>query len=78
MSWFDYYVKPYSGTISSDFYALRNLLHKYRRGDFDFEKLKVAGQFFDDANRLRKRKSQKINALCVIVRDLKPPSEQKE
>jgi len=78
MSWHDYHVTPYSGTVSSDFYLLRHLLHRYRRGDFDLEKLKVAGQFFADANRLRKRKSQKIDALCVIVRDLKPPKNNQE
>lgn len=78
MSWFDYHDKPYSGTISSDFYVLRELLFMYRQGKFDLERLKVAGQFFNDANRLRKRKSRKIDALCVIVRDLKPPKNNQE
>lgn len=75
MSWFDYYVKPYSGTISSDFYALRNLLYRYRRGKFDLEQLKVTSQYFGEANQLRKQKSKKIDALCCLVKNLKPTSE---
>jgi hypothetical protein len=67
MGWEHYYEKPYGGTVTADYYILRDLLHKSRLGQFNLWQLKVAASVFKDANARRKRPSKKIDALCALI-----------
>ncbi len=74
VNWEQYYDEPYKGTVSSDYYLLRDLLHKCRLGKFNLSQLKTAASVFKDANALRKKPSKRIDELCELITKLKEPS----